>query len=232
MVNHQASILIVDDEQSITSAIHHYLSEAGYETAVAHTGQDAFALLVQPFDLVILDIMLPDTNGYEICKHIRQSPAYTPILMLTAKDTLEEKIVGLDLGADGYMTKPYNPQELLAQVRALLRLANKQTAPQLTCNGLALSLDSGVVTRHGETIQLTGIEFDILSLLMQNPNQVFGRETLLRKVWGYEAEAITSRTVDTHIQRLRAKIEDDPKQPEFLITVRGFGYRMICSDKT
>jgi DNA-binding response OmpR family regulator len=120
-----AMILIVDDEPTITSALNFHFVQAGYETAVAHSGHEALEKLSLNPSLVVLDIMLPDIDGYQICRHIRQQPHYTPILMLTAKDTLEEKVIGLDLGADAYLTKPYNPQELLAQVRALLRRARR-----------------------------------------------------------------------------------------------------------
>ncbi|HIP71644.1 MAG TPA: response regulator transcription factor, partial [Anaerolineae bacterium] len=115
-------ILIVDDEPTITSALNYYFVQAGYKTILAHTGREALEKLALNPDLVVLDIMLPDIDGYQICQHIREQPHYTPILMLTAKDTLQEKVIGLDLGADAYLTKPYNPQELLAQVRALFRL--------------------------------------------------------------------------------------------------------------
>lgn len=223
-------ILIVDDEPTITSALNYYFVQAGYKTILAHTGHEALEKIALNPDLVVLDIMLPDIDGYQICRHIREQPRYTPILMLTAKDTLQEKVIGLDLGADAYLTKPYNPQELLAQVRALLRLVKQQERSKLVCGPIELMTDDKIVRRNGDEIVLTATEFELLSLLMQHQGQVFGRETLLRTVWGDEGCHANTRTIDVHIQRLRAKIEEDPKNPVLLITIRGFGYRLVCPD--
>ena len=223
-------ILIVDDEPTITSALNYYFLQAGYQTILAHSGQEALEKLMLNPDLVVLDIMLPDMDGYQICQHIRAHSEYTPVLMLTAKDTLQEKVIGLDLGADAYLTKPYNPQELLAQVRALFRLVKQQERAKLVCGPLALLLDEGIVYRHDEEIALTSTEFELLSVLMQRQGQVIGRETLLHTIWGYDGQETTTRTIDVHMQRLRAKIEDNPKNPTCLLTVRGFGYRLVCPD--
>ncbi len=223
-------ILIVDDEPTITSALNYYFVQAGYKTILAHTGREALEKLALNPDLVVLDIMLPDIDGYQICQHIREQPSYTPILMLTAKDTLQEKVIGLDLGADAYLTKPYNPQELLAQVRALLRLVKQQECSKLVCGPIELLLDDKIVRRNGDEIALTATEFELLSLLMQRQGQVLGRETLLRAVWGERGSRANTRTIDVHMQRLRAKIEEDSKNPELLITIRGFGYRLVCPD--
>lgn len=226
----QYTILIVDDEPTITSALNYYFVQAGYKTILAHTGYEALEKITLNPDLVVLDIMLPDIDGYQICRHIREQPHYTPILMLTAKDTLQEKVIGLDLGADAYLTKPYNPQELLAQVRALLRLVKQQERAKVICGSIELLTDDKTVRRNGDEITLTVTEFELLSLLMQRQGQVFGRETLLRAIWGDEGGDVNTRTIDVHIQRLRAKIEKDPKNPELLITIRGFGYRLVCPD--
>lgn len=223
-------ILIVDDEPTITSALNYHFIQAGYKTLLAHTGHEALEKIALNPDLVVLDIMLPDIDGYQICQHIREQPHYTPILMLTAKDTLQEKVIGLDLGADAYLTKPYNSQELLAQVRALLRLVKQQKRLKLVCGSIELLTDDKIVRRNGDEITLTATEFELLSLLMQRQGQVFGRETLLRTIWGNEGSDANTRTIDVHIQRLRAKIESDPKDPELLITIRGFGYRLVCPD--
>ena len=225
-----AMILIVDDEPTITSALNFHFVQAGYETAVAHSGHEALEKLALNPNLVVLDIMLPDIDGYQICQHIRQQPHYTPILMLTAKDTLEEKVIGLDLGADAYLTKPYNPQELLAQVRALLRLFKQKERAKLVCGPIELLTEDGIATKNGEELPLTAIEFEILAILMRHQGQVFGRETLLRNVWGYAGTDVNTRTVDTHIQRLRVKLEENVKEPKLLLTVRGFGYRLVCPD--
>ncbi len=224
-------ILIVDDEPTITSALNYYFVQAGYKTILAHTGHEALEKIALNPDLVVLDIMLPDIDGYQICQHIREQSRYTPILMLTAKDTLQEKVIGLDLGADAYLTKPYNPQELLAQVRALLRLVKQQERSKLVCGPIELMTDDKIARRNGDEIALTTTEFELLSLLMQRPGQVFGRETLLRAIWGDEGGHANTRTIDVHIQRLRAKIEEDPKNPVLLITIRGFGYRLVCPDE-
>ncbi|VAW31058.1 Two-component transcriptional response regulator, LuxR family [hydrothermal vent metagenome] len=221
-------ILIVDDEPAITSALNYQFTQAGYETVLAHNGREALEKLADEPDLVILDIMLPDIDGYAICKQIRKRPQYIPILMLTAKDTLQEKVIGLDLGADAYLTKPYNLRELLAQVRALFRLAKQQERSKLVCGPIELWLDDGIVCRDGKEVALTTTEFELLSLLMQRQGQVFGRETLLRNIWGGKGCRVNTRTIDTHVQRLRTKIEENPKNPELLITVRGFGYRLVC----
>lgn len=229
MTNH--TILVVDDEPTITSALNYSFVQAGYETILAHTGQEALEKIALKPDLVVLDIMLPDIDGYQICQHIREQPRYTPILMLTAKDTLQEKVIGLDLGADAYMTKPYKPQELLAQVRALLRLVKQQGRAELVCGPIELLIDDKIVRRSGDEITLTTTEFELLSLLMQRKGRVLGRETLLRTIWGDEGGDANTRTIDVHIQRLRAKIEDDPKNPELLLTIRGFGYRLVCPNE-
>lgn len=223
-------ILIVDDEPTITSALNFAFVQEGYKTAVAHTGREALDKLTLNPSLVVLDIMLPDMDGYQICQYIREQPVYTPILMLTAKDTLEEKVVGLDVGADAYLTKPYNPQELLAQVRALLRLFKQKEPSRLVCGLLELFTEAGIAYHKGEELPLTTIEFDLLSLFMRHPGQVFGRETILRHVWGYQGDHVSTRTVDTNVQRLRGKIEQNPKMPQLLLTVRGFGYRLVCPD--
>jgi DNA-binding response OmpR family regulator len=227
----ERKVLIVDDEPTITSALNYYFGQEGYTTILAHNGREALAKFALKPDLVVLDIMLPDIDGYQICRHIRAQPEYTPILMLTAKDTLPEKVAGLDLGADAYLTKPYHPQELLAQVRALFRLAQREERSKLVCGRLELWLDESIVKRDGQVVALTRIEFELLSLLIRQPGRVIGRETLLRQIWQYEGEPVSSRAIDTHIQRLRAKIEDNPREPELLLTVRGFGYRLVCPDE-
>lgn len=224
-------ILIVDDEPTITSALNYYFVQAGYKTILAHTGHEALEKIALNPDLVVLDIMLPDIDGYEICSHIREQSRYTPILMLTAKDTLQEKVIGLDLGADAYLTKPYNPQELLAQVRALLRLIKQRERAKLVCGPIELMIDDKIVRRNGDEIALTATEFELLSLLMQHQGQVFGRETLLRAIWGDEGCDTNTRAIDVHMQRLRVKIEKDPKNPELLLTIRGFGYRLVCPNE-
>ena len=224
-------ILIVDDEPSITTAVSAILKQAGYEIETAVTGQEALLTLAQTPapDLLILDLMLPDIDGYEICRRVRKRPFYLPILMLTARDSDWEKGVGLELGADAYMTKPFEPATLLAQVKAIFRLIEQQASDQvgeerpLLCGPLQLWEKSRRAELSGQPLDLTPKEFDLLRCLMRQPGRVVGRETLLRQVWGYEY-AEDSRTVDVHVQRLRGKIEADPANPNLLRTVRGFGY--------
>lgn len=228
-----SQILVVDDEPSITTALSGILRQAGYQVAIAHSGAEALARLQEPFDLLILDLMLPDIDGYDICRQARELVSYLPILMLTARDAQWEKVMGLELGADAYMTKPFEPGELVAQVKAILRLvaqANSTLAGQpLTCGSLSLWEDRRHVEVEGMTVELTVKEFDLLRFLMQQPGRAFGRQTLLRQVWDYTFPD-DSRTVDVHIQRLRAKIEPDPTQPELIRTIRGFGYCLTMSD--
>ncbi|PID85498.1 MAG: DNA-binding response regulator [Chloroflexi bacterium] len=233
-------ILVVDDEKAITSALSVLLSGAGYEVVVVHSGEEAIEQLsVKDPDLIILDVMMPVLDGYEVCRLVRQQREYIPILMLTAKDKTWEKVTGLELGADVYMTKPFESGELSAQVKALLRLA-EQTSPHfekegnnedrpLICGPLILYPQQHRTLLNDKGIKLSPKEFELLHFFMQHLGQVFGRQTLLRRVWGYDYPD-DSRTVDTRIQRLRTKIETDPAQPQLLQTVRGFGYRLVSAE--
>lgn len=226
-------VLIVDDEKVITSALAVLFQSAGYETAVVHSGAEALKQLSsQRPDLMVLDVMMPEVDGHDVCRQIRQRTDYIPILMLTAKDESWEKVMGLELGADVYMTKPFEPGELLAQAKALLRLAAQKNNPAveerpLTCGAITLWEQQRHVLVNDQAVSLSPQEFKLLHFFMQHPNQVLGRETLLQRVWGYDYDG-NSRTVDTHVQRLRAKIEADPAHPQLLQTVRGFGYRLVC----
>ena len=224
-------ILLVDDEQAITSALSLLFERTGYEVMVADNGRSALQHLTDNPDLVVLDIMMPEMDGFEVARQIRERPSYIPILMLTAKDTSLDKVTGLELGADAYLTKPFEPGELLAQVRALFRLMAKGGREEegerpLLCGPLTLWTDQHRVERDGQPVELTPKEFALLERFMRRPGYVFGRETLLREVWGYEYLG-DSRTVDVHIQRLRAKIETDSSHPQLIHTVRGFGYRLV-----
>ena len=222
------TILIVDDEPAITAALTYQLRDGGHRLLVAHSGVEAMQLLHEQPDLVILDVMLPDLDGYAVCKIIRRSERYIPVLMLTARDMVNDQVIGLDAGADVYMTKPFSPKAIVAQVNALLRFSAGHNSAESRCGDLTLDADARLVTRNGEPVALTSIEFDLLDFLMLNEGQVLGRTTLLAQVWHDEVGA-SSRTVDTHIQRLRAKLEPNPKQPRYIHTVRGFGYKFSCS---
>lgn len=228
-------ILIVEDELSISSALQTLLEHAGYETVAAYSGAQAIEQLnaAQP-DMVLLDIMLPGIDGFGVCYHIRQQSGYVPIIMLTARDQLSDKLVGMELGADLYLTKPFEPKELVAQIRALFRLVDSQRRANdgrfaslpLAHGSIRMWDAEHYVEVNGEPIELAPKEYELLKLFLQWPGRVFGRETLLRTIWGYDT-ATDSRTVDTHVQRLRAKIEPDPSNPQLLLTVRGFGYRLV-----
>lgn len=222
-------VLIVDDDRSITDALAILFKRAGYAIDVASSGAEALRKLTSNPDLIILDIMLPDLSGYEVCRQIRGQFSSIPILMLTARDQTQDKVLGLDLGADAYLGKPFETAELLAQVRALLRRSKGEDfadQTHLKCGDIQLCENTHRVTLKGLALDLTPKEYELLRVLIRRPGVVFGRETLLREVWGYQYAGDT-RTVDVHVQRLRVKIEDDPVQPRRLCTVRGFGYRLV-----
>lgn len=231
-----AEILIVDDDRAIRAGVATLLQQAGYRTRTAATVSEAAASLVPPPDLVVLDVMLPDGDGLAVCREIRRRTPYIPILMLSARDELPDKIIGLELGADEYVTKPFEPRELLARVRALLRFAEQRAQGQsagdqpLTCGPLTLWQAQHRVEVQGQPVELTPTEWALLVVLLEHSGQVFGRETLLRRVWG-AAFIGDSRVVDVHVQRLRAKLEVTSSTPRCIQTVRGFGYRLAPPDE-
>lgn len=222
------SILIIEDEAHIAEFLQTVLENNGFATTVAGNGRSAMNQIEQVSpDLMLLDLMLPDTNGLQICRQVRQKPQYVPIIMVTAKDEDVDKIIGLEIGADDYITKPIKTRELLARINAVLRLAqsNQSASPTLLHAGsLVIDKEGYQVTRDGSEIQLRPKEFDLLFLLASHPGKVFGREMLLERIWGYDYAGET-RTIDVHIQRLRKKIEPDSANPIFIITVPHFGYK-------
>ena len=221
-------ILIVEDDPAIAAFVQTALEREGFAAEVVQRGETALERAeAAPPDLILLDLMLPGLDGLQVCQALRHRPAYIPIIMLTAKDDDVDKIVGLEIGADDYITKPFKTRELIARVRALLRLVNRASGPAprgLRFGPLEIDLDGRAVMLAGQPVSLTPKEFDLLALLASHPNRVFGRDTLLEKVWGYDYFG-ESRTVDVHIQRLRQKIEPDPHVPQFLVTVRNIGYK-------
>ena len=231
MMNKQR-ILVVDDDRSIVKVVRSYLEQAGYEVRVAHDGEGALhSLRSDKPDLVVLDLMLPDRDGWEITRIVRADAALrtTPIIMLTARVEDTDKIVGLELGADDYMTKPFNAREIVARVRALLRRASfAQEAPAqiLRIGALALDVDQHLLTMDETPVDLTRTEFTLLHLLMANPGHTFTRDELLEKSMGYAYEGM-GRTLDTHMSNLRKKIEPDPSKPIYIQTVYGIGYRLM-----
>jgi DNA-binding response OmpR family regulator len=227
-------ILVVDDDKNILDVLKYNLVKEGYNIATAEDGIKALELARQEKpDLVILDIMLPGLDGLEVCRILRKEMT-VPILMLTAKIEEIDKVVGLELGADDYMTKPFSLRELMARARAMLRRSQwmdwqtpsgeEATLPVLKAGNIEIDVAGHRVLRNGSLIKLSPKEFDLLSFLMHNRGQVFNREQLVERVWGYDYGG-TARTVDVHMRSLRQKMEDDPDKPERLLTVHGFGYK-------
>ena len=229
-------ILIVEDDAAIVAFIATALEREGY--AVTHTskGDDALRRVRRrPPDLILLDLMLPgDTHGLQVCRTVRQRESYIPIIMLTAKAEDVDKVVGLELGADDYITKPFNTRELLARMRAVLRLADSGResgrSDRLKVGPLNIDLAGREVEIAGRPVALTPKEFDLLVALARRPGRVFGRETLLQQVWGYDYLG-DSRTVDVHIQRLRRKLEPDPHNPRYVLTVHTIGYKFDAGEE-
>jgi DNA-binding response OmpR family regulator len=222
-------ILVVDDEPHIVELVRYNLAQEGFEVSVAYDGHEAIEKAKKDApDLVILDLMLPYVDGMEVCRQIRKGSS-VPILMLTAKHGEQERVVGLELGADDYVTKPFSPRELVARVRAILRRTARETqrptARPVAVGALVLDPTTHEVRLRGRLVDLTTKEFDLLQLLLSHPNRVFTRDFLLEHIWGYDYFGST-RTVDMHISRLREKIEDDPDAPTYVTTVRGVGYKL------
>jgi DNA-binding response OmpR family regulator len=220
-------ILVVDDEYSILDLLEMILKREQFQVATASDGKSAMALFdsFQP-DLVLLDLMLPDTNGHELCREMT-SRRSVPIIMLTAKNDVIDKVLGLELGADDYITKPFDTRELVARIKAVLRRLEKNEASDkkvLSHLDLAVNPEDRTVTKSGKPVELTLKEYELLEVLIKNPRKVFTREELLRKAWGYDFMGDT-RAVDICVTRLRKKIEDDSSNPKHILTVYGFGYR-------
>ncbi len=223
-----ARILVVDDEPIVREVVVKYLAREGHATLEAGDGDDARALLERSEpDLVVLDVMLPGTDGLELCRWIR-SRSDLPVILLTARGEEADRIVGLELGADDYVTKPFSPRELAARVRTVLRRSTPpdESGARLSFTGLELDAATREVRRDGEELRLTAKEFDLLWFLASHPRKVFSRDQLMSRVWGYEA-ALDTGTVTVHVRRLREKIEERPSHPRFLQTVWGVGYRFV-----
>ena len=219
-------ILIVDDEKMIVQTVKAYLDQEGFKTYTASDGEEALRAFEEKGpDLIVLDLMLPSLSGIEVTKKIRAT-SNVPIIMLTAKASEADRVVGLELGADDYVVKPFSPRELVARVRAVLRRIDGDTgtAERIVSGGLDIDLKTREVKVNGVEIELTPTEFDLLAFLAHHPGQVFTRLQLLREVQGYTYDAF-ARTIDTHVKNLRRKIEEDPKEPHYLLTVHGVGYR-------
>ena len=222
------TVLVVDDEPIVRDVVVRYLRRDGFDTLEAADGETAQKLIEggSP-ELVVLDVMLPGTDGLALCRWIR-ARGELPVIMLTARGDEADRIVGLELGADDYVTKPFSPRELAARVRTVLRRSSQAppSAERLVFDGLVLDARSRDVELDGRSLRLTAKEFDLLFFLASNPRQVFSRDQLMERVWGYAA-ALDTGTVTVHIQRLRSKIEHDPRRPQHLETVWGVGYRFV-----
>jgi len=220
-------ILIVDDEPSLSEPLAYLLSREGYETVVADDGIAALAEFDRGgVDLVLLDLMLPGLSGTEVCRELRQRSS-VPIIMVTAKDSEVDIVVGLELGADDYVTKPYSTRELLARIRAVLRrrVDEEDVDPGvLESGGVRMDIDRHQVSVDGETVAMPLKEFELLELLLRNAGRVLTRGQLIDRVWGADYFGDT-KTLDVHVKRIRSKIEKDPSTPQLLLTVRGLGYR-------
>ena len=225
------SILLVEDDPDIANLLDLHLSDEGYEVDIVSEGDEGLTrALSEDYALVILDIMLPGMDGFDICREIRAEKRSLPILMLTAKSEEVDKVLGLELGADDYITKPFSIREVLARVKAIFRRieydqeAAQQPAQRVQVGRLAIDPEKRKVTLDGDTLELTNKEFDLLLLFARHPGKAFNRQELLDGVWGYQYSGY-SHTVNTHINRLRNKIEDAPSDPQYVKTVWGVGYR-------
>lgn len=221
-------ILVVDDEPSITEFVGYALHKEGFDTDVVDNGEDALDLAVKNnYDLFVLDIMLPGMDGYELCRRLRAKTS-APVLFLSARDTELDKVVGLEIGGDDYLAKPFGVRELVARVRALLRRGSggdfSANSSTVTAGGITLDEDAHTARGEAGDIDLTPREFELLSALMKNAGKVVSREDLLRDAWGWEYLTET-KTVDTHIKRLRDKIAQAGYDSGLVETVRGYGYR-------
>ncbi|MDD2478196.1 MAG: response regulator transcription factor [Candidatus ainarchaeum sp.] len=224
-----SKVLIVDDEEAIVKLVSFNLEKEGFETLAAYDGREALDIIRrEPLDLVVLDVMLPEMDGLSLCRQLRLEGIHIPILMLTAKDGEIDKVLGLEIGADDYLTKPFSPRELVARVRALLRRTKgSKDEPEelLKLGSLEIFPLRYEVRRDGRELDLTSREFELLLLFCQNKGIVMSREQILEKVWGYDFYG-DARVVDVHIRHLREKIEIDPSNPRYIKTVRGVGYKL------
>lgn len=224
-------ILVVDDEVAISTLLQYNLEQNGFEVTTAGDGSSAYQLAKsEKFDAILLDLMLPNVDGMTVLKQIRQDKITTPVILVTAKGDEFDRVFGLELGADDYITKPFSPREVIARLKAVLRRSQIPTVESeetvITIQDLNINDGKKIVTKAGQSVALTPREYDLLLYFAQRLGRVIDRETILTAVWGYEYTG-ESRMVDMHISNLREKIETNPKSPEILKTVRGFGYTMI-----
>ena len=223
-------ILVIEDEPQLAQLVEMHLCDAGCRVDVALTGAHGLAKAnKRRFDLMVLDLMLPDMDGLDVCRELRMKRDYTPILILTARSGEVDRVLGLELGADDYLTKPFSVRELVARVKAILRRVDRMAEDKpesLNFEDLTIDCEKRRVSIRGDGVRLTAKEYDLLVHFARNPGRVYTRSQLLDLVWGY-GEDTYEHTVNSHINRLRAKIEDDPSEPRFVRTVWGVGYRFF-----
>ncbi|MGH7367940.1 MAG: response regulator transcription factor [Candidatus Rokuibacteriota bacterium] len=222
-------ILIVDDEPEMLRGLEDNLQFEGYQTVTAGDGKKGLALaLSEAPDLILLDIMMPGMSGWDLCRELRQRGLDVPVIMLTARGEEVDRVLGLELGADDYVTKPFSLRELMARIRAVLRRPGpRQKFEEFAFGDVRVHLRARQAFKGGREVRLTRKEFDLLRYLVEHPGEVITRDRLLDEVWGYERFP-TTRTVDTHILRLRQKFEDDPERPGHILTAHGQGYRFVA----
>ncbi len=228
-----SQVLVVDDDQTLRDVLSGYLERAGHETRVASDGTGALAAVsASPPELMVLDLMLPGLDGLEVCRRVRASYPDVPVIMLTALGEAEDRIAGLEVGADDYVTKPFSPRELVLRIDSVLRRARRAPRPAevLTAGPLQVDVAARRATRHGQELALTVRELDLLIYLMAHPGQAFRRAELMQEVWGWTFG--DQSTVTVHVRRLREKIEDDAADPQLVQTVWGIGYRFRTDDES
>jgi DNA-binding response OmpR family regulator len=220
------TVLVVEDDPSIAMGLELNLTAEGYRVLIAADGEDGLELARKGADLVVLDVMLPRLNGFEVVKKLRNEGNPVPVIMLSARGAELDKVMGLELGAEDYITKPFGLAELLARVKAVLRRDAIARRPETIVRAASLEIDAGTreVKRGGEPVELTATEFDVLSCLVKADGKVLSREQILARVWGANHHG-TPRTVDNFVLQLRTKLEEDPQNPRHIVTVRGVGYR-------
>jgi two-component system, OmpR family, alkaline phosphatase synthesis response regulator PhoP len=222
-----AKILIVEDEESILLPLEDNLRLEGYDVASAADGSTGLSMAAEDaYDLIILDIMLPKMDGFEVCRRLRQDRVMTPVLMLTAKSQEIDKVLGLELGADDYVTKPFSPREILARIKAIIRRAKEpsQDSDNVRFGDIDLDFVRFEARKGGRPVPLTALEFALLRFLVRNKGRVVHRNEILDSVWGKDVY-VDARTVDKHISLLRRKLEDDAQDPKYILGVRGIGYK-------
>jgi DNA-binding response OmpR family regulator len=228
-----ARVLVVDDDDTVANVVVGYLERGGHQAARVSDGLAALeSVAANAPDLVVLDLMLPGVDGLEVCRQVRKDLPNLPIVMLTALAEPDDRILGLELGADDYVTKPFSPRELVLRIESVLRRVSAQERPArpgvLTAGSVVVDTAARRATKHGQELALTVRELDLLTYLMSNPGQAFSREHLMREVWGWTFG--DQSTVTVHVRRLREKVEDDPTNPTLIQTVWGIGYRLEIPD--